>query len=194
MRENESVGHKIANNPEFLPSIKDSGCNIRADTGLIFIGKVFNGQTIKSFEQLRWEFDLPTHDRYKSLQLRHFLKKHRERRKVCKKPSKLEEPLMSFKEEETNKKYILKTYKALQRDFNENNRAKEKQELETSIIKRILWRTMVASNTNNTRTLSSSLYLFIFLSISSDILCIFRWVIDYSFPSQCLCSLNKKQV
>lgn len=68
---------------------------------LIYIAQVFNGQTMKSFEQLILDFNLPANDFYKFLQLRHHLQKHKGWENICKTPSKLEELFMSFTEGET---------------------------------------------------------------------------------------------
>ncbi len=65
---------------------------------------------MKSFEQLTKEFNLPAHDFYKFLQLQHYPQKHKEWENICKIPSKLEELLMSFQEEETRKGIISKIY------------------------------------------------------------------------------------
>lgn len=96
---------------------------------------MFKGQTMKSFEQLTQEFNLPNHDFYKFLQLRHYLQKHEEWEIICKLPSKLEELLMSFTKEKTKKGAISNIYKALQHDSDDSNmKVKEKWELESNII------------------------------------------------------------
>ena len=100
----------------------DSGYNNWANNGLVYIEQVFNGQTMKSFEQLRQECNLPAHDHYKFLQLRHYLKKHQEWENICKTSSKLKELLMAFTEEVTKKGAISKIYKALQHKSKDDNR------------------------------------------------------------------------
>lgn len=67
----------------------ETGYNRWAEKGLIYIAQVFLEQNMKSFEQLRREFNLPTQDFYKYLQLRSYLQKHEEWSN-CKIPSKLE--------------------------------------------------------------------------------------------------------
>lgn len=125
---------KITRNPDFLPSMMDTGYNKWTNTGLIFIAQVFDGQTMKSFEQLRRDFNLPAQDFYKFLQLRHYLQKHTEWENICNKPFKLEERLMSFTEE-TKKGVISKMYEAIQHESNDNSMdVKERWELETNII------------------------------------------------------------
>ena len=95
-----SVGSttKIAKNPDFIPSIMDSGFNKWANKGLIYIDQMFQGQTMKSFTQLQKELNLPAHDFYKFLQRRDYLQKHQEWENICKTPSKLEEVFWSFSE------------------------------------------------------------------------------------------------
>ena len=69
------------------------------------------------------------------LQLRHYLKTHKEWVNICKTPSKLEELLIAYTEGETKKGVILKLCKILQQQSNNNNLdVKEKWELEANII------------------------------------------------------------
>ena len=90
---------------------------------------------MKSFQQLEQEFNLPAHDFYKFLQLRHYLKTHKEWENICKTPLKLKELLMAHTEGETKKGVISKLYKVLQQESNNNNLdVKEKGEVEANII------------------------------------------------------------
>lgn len=126
---------KIAKNPDFVPSVMDSGFVKWADKGLIYIEQILQGQTMKSFTQLQREFNLPSHDFYKFLQLRDYLQKHQEWENIRKTPSKLEETIWSFSEDKSKKGVILKIYKALQHKSEGNNLdVKEKWELEANII------------------------------------------------------------
>ena len=59
---------------------------------------MFNGQNMKSFEQLAQEFDFPGHDLYTFLQLRLCFQRHKEWERN--EPTKLDELFMSFTEEQ----------------------------------------------------------------------------------------------
>ena len=54
----------IAGNIEFLPSMYDRAYKQWAETGLIIINQLLDGQVFKSFSQLRDKFDLPLSDLY----------------------------------------------------------------------------------------------------------------------------------
>lgn len=113
----------------------DAGYNRWKHQGLKYIAQMLRGQTLKSFQQSEQEFNLPAHDFYKFLQLRHYLKTHKEWENICKTPSKLEELLMAYTEGETKKGAISKLYKVLQQESNDKNLdVKEKWELEANII------------------------------------------------------------
>ena len=104
---------RISTNSDFLPSMMDAGYNSWTHQGFKYIAQMFRGQTLKSFQQLEQEFNLPAHDFYKFLQLRHYLKTHKEWENICKTPSKLEKLLMAYTEGETKKGAISKLYKVL---------------------------------------------------------------------------------
>lgn len=130
-----SKATKIAKNPDFVPCTMDVGFEKWTNKGLIYIAQLFTGQILKSFEQLKQEFNLPNNDFYKYLQLRHYLQKHSESEKIFKEPTKVEELLMSLTEEEPKKGLISKIYKALQYESNDNNMdVKERWELEANVI------------------------------------------------------------
>lgn len=48
------------------------------EKGLMYLLQLFKGDNLKSFEQLKKECDLMTHDFYKYLQIRDYLTKHKE--------------------------------------------------------------------------------------------------------------------
>lgn len=50
---------KIVINPEFHPSSTDVGFEKWMDMGQVYIGQLFNGQILKSFQQCIEEFNLP---------------------------------------------------------------------------------------------------------------------------------------
>lgn len=130
-----SKATKIAKNPDFVPCTMDAGFEKWTNKGLIYISQIFMGQILKSFEQLKQEFNLQNNDFYKYLQLRHYLQKHNEWERISKEPTKVEELFMSFTEEESKKGLISKTYKALQYESNDNNMdVKERWELEANVI------------------------------------------------------------
>lgn len=128
---------KIAKNPDFTPCTLDSGFEKWADDRLIFIAQLFKGQTMKSFEQLKQEFNLTNKDFYKYLQLRHYLRTHKEWEKLTQEPSKIETLFMLCSKYNAlvKKGLISNLDKALQDEFSMNNMAvKEKWELEANII------------------------------------------------------------
>lgn len=122
-----SKATKIAVNPDFVPSTMDPGYDRWARKGLVHIAQVFTGPNMKSFEELRKEFNLPAHDFYIYLQLRSYLQNHKEWDNISRTPSEIENIFMSLTENKTKKGVISRIYKALQHESEDNNmRVKEK--------------------------------------------------------------------
>ena len=79
----------------FVPSRLDAGFQGWSLLGLRYIHQLFSSNQLKSFEQLREEFNLPRTDFYRYLQLRHYLQRHSEWDKI-QNPSRLELFLMDI--------------------------------------------------------------------------------------------------
>ncbi len=77
----------IVENVEFPPSLWDSGFRRWADKGLRTINQLFKGTEFKSFSQLQEQFDLPSKDLYRYLQIRHYVTNHKEKEMVSKNPN-----------------------------------------------------------------------------------------------------------
>lgn len=102
------------------------------EKGLMYLLQLFKGDNLKSFEQLKKECDLMTHDFYKYLQIRDYLTKHKEWNYMRKNPNHVEEFLM--KTPGNTEKIISKIYKALQVESEDNSLdIKEKWEQESNI-------------------------------------------------------------
>lgn len=67
---------RIANNTDFLPAGLNGGFKRWEETGLGILDQLFKGRIIKSVEELQNEFDLPKHDFFRYLQVRHYLHTH----------------------------------------------------------------------------------------------------------------------
>ena len=112
----------------------DAGYKKWVNKGLVYIAQLFKGQTMKSYEQLAKEFNLPAHDFYKFVQLRHYLQNHEEWRYICKMPSKLEENVNVVYRRD-KKRDNFKNIQRTRDHFTDNNSdIKEKWELEANII------------------------------------------------------------
>ncbi|KAJ0063849.1 hypothetical protein NL108_012538 [Boleophthalmus pectinirostris] len=122
---------KMGLNPDFTPSMEGGFCKWK-EKGLVYIGHLFEGENMKSFEQLKKEFGLKAQDLYKFLQIRNYLMKHKDWKYICNEPNYLEELLMTSTC--NTKKLISKIYKALQIDTDDNNMGiKDKWEKERNI-------------------------------------------------------------
>lgn len=85
---------KIAHNIDFLPSKLEAGFKKWEEKGLIMLEQLFEGGVLMSFQQLQHKHNLPAHDFFKYLQLRHYLQKHEEWDKLCTSPSNIEQFFM----------------------------------------------------------------------------------------------------
>lgn len=66
----------IALNPDLSPSVQYIGLLTWRVSGLSELGHLFDNGQMRSFQSLKQEFNLPSKDFYKFLQLRHFLESH----------------------------------------------------------------------------------------------------------------------
>lgn len=104
----------IVGNIEFLPCISDNVFKRWVDNGLIVLGHLFYGQTLKSFSQLQEEFALPPGDLYRYLQIRNYLTKHGEWDIVKKEPTDIEIYFVNlFENRGSTKKLISVMYRKL---------------------------------------------------------------------------------
>lgn len=126
----------IVGNIEFPPSLWDSGFRRWADKGLRTINQLFRGTEFKSFSQLQEQFDLPSKDLYRYLQIRHYVTNHKEKEMVSKNPNEIEEYFISVLEKHfPTKKHLSNIYKRLATSTLQNTEyIKEKWELEMNVI------------------------------------------------------------
>lgn len=68
-----SLKSPIALNPDFPTSIQNIGLLTWRSKGVSELGHLFDDGQLRSFQELRQEFSLPSKDFYKFLQIRHFL-------------------------------------------------------------------------------------------------------------------------
>lgn len=80
---------------DFTPSHIDAGFRKWAEHGLTNLHQLHKDGSLKSFEQLREEFMLPNTDFFRYLQLRTFLTKHKQWKKVLE-PTPIEEFLIKL--------------------------------------------------------------------------------------------------
>ena len=80
--------------------------------GLKFVHQLFHSNHVKSFDQLRNEFNLPRSDFFRFLQLRHFLERHGNWDKM-RNPSVLESFLIDTQKRALAGKYISSLYQNL---------------------------------------------------------------------------------
>lgn len=112
---------KIAQNTDFLPSKLGTGFKKWERNGLAIFDQLFDGEVLMSYEQLRHKYNLPTHDFFKYLQLRHYLQKHKEWDKMCTLPSNIEQFFILTIKGTIKKKVISHIYKILQEELTDNS-------------------------------------------------------------------------
>lgn len=108
---------RIANNCEFSSARLDKGFRKWTERGLVVLDQLFDGATLKSFEQLKEKYDLTNHDYFRYLQIRHYLQNHQERERLCSLPTKLESFFISITKGKVNSKFISHIYKILQNEL-----------------------------------------------------------------------------
>lgn len=96
---------------------------------------MFEGGSLMSFQQLQRKYNLPTHDLYKYLQMRHYLQKHKEWENIQMPPSNIENFFLSVIKGNITTKFISYIYKILQEEvITDTKDIKGKWELEMNII------------------------------------------------------------
>ena len=102
----------IVGNIEFLPSIYDKAYKRWAESDLITINQLFDGELFKSFSQLQNEFSLPSSDLYRYLQIRHYITKSTDWENIKKEPTNIEMHFIHlFEQSALPKKQISHIYK-----------------------------------------------------------------------------------
>ena len=71
-----SIFTPITNNPDFLPGVMDPSFQQWRNKGLTKLGDLFNDSCLMSFDQLRTKYQLPRHDFFRFLQIRHYITKN----------------------------------------------------------------------------------------------------------------------
>lgn len=77
----------ITGNPDFPPSIGDGEFKGWATKGLKFLNQLFEEAHLKSFSQLQEQFDVPSNVFYRYLQIRHYIKTHKENERLWRTPN-----------------------------------------------------------------------------------------------------------
>lgn len=77
----------IVGNVDFPPSMCDHGFRRWAVKGLFVFNQLFEETHLKSFTQLQEQFDLPSSDFYRYLQIRHYITNHKEKERIGKIPN-----------------------------------------------------------------------------------------------------------
>ena len=93
----------------FTANNLDTGFRKWSDMGFVYLHQLFNEDNLKTFEQLRRDFDLPKTDFFRYLQLRTFLTTHKEWGKLLKRTP-LEGFLIEIQMGNEDKKTISKLY------------------------------------------------------------------------------------
>lgn len=126
---------RIASNMDFVPASLDVCFKKWEEAGLVVLDQLFEGNVIKTFEELRKEFELPQQDFFRYLQIRHYLHKHKEWERLSNPISKLEHFYINTIQGTTKNKFISYIYSILQEDLkNDNMDIKEKWELEMNVV------------------------------------------------------------
>lgn len=107
-----------------------------AGKGLRTINQLYKGTELKSFFQLQEQFDLPSKDLYRYLQIRHYVTNHKEKEMVSNKPNEIEDCFINVLEKQfPTKKHLSNIYKRLVTSTSQNTEyIKEKWELEMNVI------------------------------------------------------------
>ncbi len=132
----------IVGNVDFLPSMCDHGFRRWAVKGLFIFNQLFEETQLKSFSQLQEQFDLPSSDFYRYLQIRHYITNHKEKERIGKIPNGIEQYFISISEKRLPVgKHVSHLYKRLLTDMVGNTyNIKEKWEIEANtIIEDELW-------------------------------------------------------
>ena len=141
----------------FTPNNLDTGFRKWSDTGLVYLHQLFNEDNLKTFEQLKMDFDLPRTDFFRYLQLRTFLTSHKEWGKLLKRTP-LEEFLIEIQMGSEDKKTISKPYNIfLSMDLHNSLQIKQRWKAEMNmVIPQNTWQGMcteahLATNSNTWR-------------------------------------------
>lgn len=132
----------IVGNIDFPPSVSDHGFRRWAAKGLTIFNQLFEETHLKSFTQLREQFDLPSNDFYRYLQIRHYITNHKDKERIGKTPNSIEQYFIEILEKRLpSRKHVSHLYKRLSSDLCENTyNIKGKWELESNtIIEDELW-------------------------------------------------------
>ena len=126
---------KISEIIDFKPRHFDSRFKEWENKGLIFIEDLFDGDTLKSFNQLQEKFGLISTDFYRFLQLRSYLTSHKEWQFLTSQSSDLEVFFIKMIKKGDGKKIVSHLYKLLQTIVAGSSLGiKEKWELEMNVV------------------------------------------------------------
>lgn len=139
----------------FTPNNLDTAFRKWSDHGLVYVWQLFNGGNLKTFEQLKNDFELPRTDFFRYLQLRTFLTTHKEWTKLTA-PTPIEEFLIELQTGNGDKKIVSKLYHIfLSMNSHNSLRIKQRWEAEMNMpISQDTWRQMCteAHLTTNSNT------------------------------------------
>lgn len=126
----------IVGNVDFPPSMCDHGFRRWAVKGLFVFNQLFEETHLKSFTQLQEQFDLPSSDFYRYLQIRHYITNHKEKERIGKIPNGIEQYFIIISEKRLPVgKHVSHLYKRLLADMVGNTyNIKEKWEIEANIV------------------------------------------------------------
>uniref|UniRef100_A0A8C5HTH9 Uncharacterized protein n=1 Tax=Gouania willdenowi TaxID=441366 RepID=A0A8C5HTH9_GOUWI len=126
----------IRRNIEFLPSLADSGFDRWPESKLITVNQLFEGNVVKTFAQLRNNFNLPSKDHYRCLQIRNYLTKHKDWDQLRREPTNIENHFIHLSENSgVMKKQVSLIYHKLLMDVSDNTQnIKQQWEMELNVI------------------------------------------------------------
>ncbi len=142
----------IVGNIDFPPLVSDHGFRKWAAKGLIIFNQLFEETHLKSFTQLQEQFDLPSNDFYRYLQIRHYIINHKDKEQIGKFPNSIEQYFIEILEKRLPLcKHVSYLYKRHSSDLCENTyNITGKWELETNtIIENELWDTQQRLRTSH---------------------------------------------
>lgn len=117
----------------FIPNNLDNSFKKWSEKGLVYLHQLFDGGILKTFEQLKNDFDLPRVNFFRYLQLRTFLTTHKEWDKFSK-PTPLEKYLIELQTGDEEKKIISKLYNILlSMNQNDSSQIKGRWEAEANM-------------------------------------------------------------